>query len=452
MNLLKTKMLHVIVLILASSIGVISMSIASAADLSSKEQSCEILSDIGGASCGTASDSKVSGIIKTVIQILVIAGGIIAVIMIIVGGLKYVTSSGDSQAISSAKKTIIYAIVGLVVVAFAQIIVQFVLNSSSSGENEAINETAEQAELSRKERSYESALESGDNNKISTAEKEYDEELEEYEKKLESKDSSSSRGSSTKSPSGNRTKEFKSFKVATFNVLGSGHTAPGGKKALWPNGDVRFAQTMQAFRDKKISVAALQEMHSQDQKRFRDKYSDNWGSAEGSQDFVIWRKDQWRKIEVRKITIPYFSGENRSQPYVLLEQRSTGKRIWFMGVHNPANVSGQVADRRKRALEIERDAINKIKKSGYPVFIGGDFNDGGDGKISAQCMLTPLMTNVFGNKGSGPCGKPKADAAVDHIFVIGASELRATGPRVDSSFDDRKISDHPLVTAIMVPR
>lgn len=132
MKLFKTKMLHVAVLILASSIGVVSMSIASAADLSSKDESCQVLSDLGG-NCGAESDKDISGAIKTAIQVLLIVAGIIAVIMIIVGGLKYVTSSGDPQAISSAKKTIIYAIIGLVVVIFAQLIVQFVLSRSSNG-------------------------------------------------------------------------------------------------------------------------------------------------------------------------------------------------------------------------------------------------------------------------------------------------------------------------------
>jgi hypothetical protein len=47
--------------------------------------------------------------------------------MIIWGGLRYITSGGDSAKITSAKNTIIYALIGLVVVALAQFIVKFVL-------------------------------------------------------------------------------------------------------------------------------------------------------------------------------------------------------------------------------------------------------------------------------------------------------------------------------------
>lgn len=69
----------------------------------------------------------VLGIIPRVINIFSIVVGVIAVIMIIIGGLKYITSSGDSGNVTSAKNTILYAVIGLVVVALAQIIVRFVL-------------------------------------------------------------------------------------------------------------------------------------------------------------------------------------------------------------------------------------------------------------------------------------------------------------------------------------
>lgn len=66
--------------------------------------------------------------ITSVINLLSAAVGIIAVIMIIVGGFRYITSSGNPEAAKSARNTILYAIIGLVVVAMAQIIVLFVLN------------------------------------------------------------------------------------------------------------------------------------------------------------------------------------------------------------------------------------------------------------------------------------------------------------------------------------
>jgi hypothetical protein len=52
--------------------------------------------------------------------------------MIIIGGLKYITSGGESSNVSGAKNTIIYAIVGLIVVALAQFIVHFVLANTAN--------------------------------------------------------------------------------------------------------------------------------------------------------------------------------------------------------------------------------------------------------------------------------------------------------------------------------
>ena len=78
----------------------------------------------------------VTKLIKLIINIFSLIVGVVAVIMIIIGGLKYITSGGDSGNITGAKNTILYAVIGLVIVALAQFIVRFVLTrvgSSVSG-------------------------------------------------------------------------------------------------------------------------------------------------------------------------------------------------------------------------------------------------------------------------------------------------------------------------------
>lgn len=85
-----------------------------------------------GGDCESSAEEGTENIqtaIRRIVDILSIIVGIIAVIMIIFGGLRYITSGGDSSKVGSAKNTIIYAIVGLVIVAFAQFIVQFVLRN-----------------------------------------------------------------------------------------------------------------------------------------------------------------------------------------------------------------------------------------------------------------------------------------------------------------------------------
>jgi len=70
---------------------------------------------------------KINDILHTIINIFSLVVGVVSVIMIIFGGLKYITSGGDSGNVSGAKNTIIYAIIGIIVVALAQFIVRFVL-------------------------------------------------------------------------------------------------------------------------------------------------------------------------------------------------------------------------------------------------------------------------------------------------------------------------------------
>jgi cytochrome bd-type quinol oxidase subunit 2 len=79
-------------------------------------------------------NSEINSIIKLVINIFSLIVGLVSVIMIIVGGLKYITSGGESSNISSAKNTIVYAIIGLVIVALAQFIVHFVLGKITTGQ------------------------------------------------------------------------------------------------------------------------------------------------------------------------------------------------------------------------------------------------------------------------------------------------------------------------------
>ena len=66
-------------------------------------------------------------LIKRIINLLSVIVGVVAVIMIIVGGLRYITSGGSDTSVTSAKNTILYAIIGLIIVALAQILVRFVL-------------------------------------------------------------------------------------------------------------------------------------------------------------------------------------------------------------------------------------------------------------------------------------------------------------------------------------
>jgi hypothetical protein len=93
----------------------------------------DICNGIGGTGGGTncsGSGPSLGAIVADAINVLSVIVGIAAVVMIIIGGFRYITAAGDSGKIASAKDTIIYALVGLVIVAFSQSIVFFVLHKT----------------------------------------------------------------------------------------------------------------------------------------------------------------------------------------------------------------------------------------------------------------------------------------------------------------------------------
>ena len=85
---------------------------------------CVVTGDNGNDSLKT-----VAGKIVNIFSIIV---GITAIIMVIYGGFRYITSGGDSGKVGNAKNTLIYAIVGLIIVALAQFLVHYVLTTATN--------------------------------------------------------------------------------------------------------------------------------------------------------------------------------------------------------------------------------------------------------------------------------------------------------------------------------
>jgi hypothetical protein len=68
------------------------------------------------------------GIILRVARIISAVAGVAAVVMVIYSGAQLIMSGGDSQKVATARKTLIYALVGSVLLIFAQPIITFILN------------------------------------------------------------------------------------------------------------------------------------------------------------------------------------------------------------------------------------------------------------------------------------------------------------------------------------
>lgn len=120
-----------IMLVLALVLGLTLLAPAAASAVFQSNAADEACKGVGLGSGGCGSGGQLTNIIKNIINVVSAIVGLASVVMIMVGGFKYITSAGDSNKAGTAKSTIVYAVVGLVFVAFAQFIVQFVLNKTT---------------------------------------------------------------------------------------------------------------------------------------------------------------------------------------------------------------------------------------------------------------------------------------------------------------------------------
>jgi len=121
----KLLLSFVIAFSLALGIGALTPVYADSPTDSAKAAVCQGVKG-GGGTCGSGAAS-LQKVIKAALNILSFVAGFLAVVMIIISGIRFITSGGDAQGVAGAKKGLIYAIVGLVVVGMSQAIVHFVL-------------------------------------------------------------------------------------------------------------------------------------------------------------------------------------------------------------------------------------------------------------------------------------------------------------------------------------
>lgn len=114
--------------------------VASAFDLLPSDSTCSQAQTNAGSKSQTSAvcqdknngkDYAVSGpgsLILTITRLIAIAAGIVAVIMIIVSGFQFILSGGESEKAAGARKTLLYSVVGLVVIVLAEVIIEFVVS------------------------------------------------------------------------------------------------------------------------------------------------------------------------------------------------------------------------------------------------------------------------------------------------------------------------------------
>lgn len=128
--ILKAKLITLSVLLLGSLVlapaataAALPLNFASAGT----SAACGAISQLDSSQACGSGQSTINRVVKSVLQIISFILGIAGIIMVVVAGFKYITSNGDTGAVGSAKRTLIYALVGLVVAALAQFMVHYVI-------------------------------------------------------------------------------------------------------------------------------------------------------------------------------------------------------------------------------------------------------------------------------------------------------------------------------------
>lgn len=95
-------------------------------------QAIDVIDCTGDASgsefCKAADADDANPLIQDIINLLLFLVGVASVIVIVIGGFQYVTSNGDSSKVTTAKNTVLYAVIGLIVAILATLIVNTILD------------------------------------------------------------------------------------------------------------------------------------------------------------------------------------------------------------------------------------------------------------------------------------------------------------------------------------
>jgi hypothetical protein len=240
--------------------------------------------------------------------------------------------------------------------------------------------------------------------------------------------------------------------MSSFNLLGYGHTAPGGDRRGWADGVTRMNWAVRIIRHNGLQVIGFQEMQKPQYQRFAELEGAHYGTYPGDQltsaamaNTIAWKLHSWELVEAHTIQIPYFHGNLIRMPYVLLRNRLTGREAWFYNSHNPANAHGPAQRWRDEAVRREARLFNQLRTDypSTPVISTGDENDKGR-YFCPMVTKTDMRASDGGGVKSGTCVTPNP-MHVD--WVMGSKGVSFTWHQALRNKLVRKTTDHFVVMA-----
>jgi endonuclease/exonuclease/phosphatase family metal-dependent hydrolase len=240
------------------------------------------------------------------------------------------------------------------------------------------------------------------------------------------------------------------FVISSFNVLGSSHTKPGGNKPGMASGVQRIRWAAELINKHKVDIVGLQEYQGDQHKEFLrvagDKYAVYPGTKLGRPEVVnsiAYRKDKWDMVKPGYIEIPYFHGQKRKMPLILLRNKETGQEAYFANFHNPASTK-RVGDQEKwrdKAMALQIEMVKRIEReTGKPIFITGDMNE-------REEYYHGMTKNTDMVSASAPNGKTPKKMNIDWIFGSKSKGVSFSDYAVVRDAHVKKTTDHPMIVA-----
>ena len=239
-----------------------------------------------------------------------------------------------------------------------------------------------------------------------------------------------------------------SFNVATFNVLGGGHTkGRGGMRS----GTARMKGAISYLRKHDVLVAGFQELEGKQAASLRKRTKNRWvvvgapsrnGKKIDTRNSIGYRKSSFTMVHRTYLPITYFRGNRVNIPLVKLKARHTGATFWVLNTHNPADVRGNAGKWRAESVRRQLKRIHKLRRNGQTVIFTGDMN----AKRDFFCRVTRSgkLHSASGGSTGKKCRYPKRNG-ID--WILGTRDVGFARWRSDTSTRSRGVSDHPIVVA-----
>lgn len=237
------------------------------------------------------------------------------------------------------------------------------------------------------------------------------------------------------------------FNVASFNALGDSHTAAHGDKASFPDGVTRMRWDTSFILQHHLDLVGFQELQHPQAQAFERGMGDRYRLFSGSADTensIAWNAQRFTLVAGTTQPVPYFSGNIRHMPVVLLRDNASGQSFYVMNVHNPADTRTHHGNEiwRRRAMSREVALVEQLRTHGLPVIVTGDMNE----RRQGFCTFTRSgdLRAAAGGDHQGGCHPPSFHG-IDWIF--GSDGVRFSAFRMDRSPLQHHASDHGVPMA-----